>query len=244
MSRMYRLMDHEAALLPAEACFPFLKERGHVISLVGAGGKTTLMHHLAQRFVQSGMKTVVMTTTKIFRPRQFARTIEECRVFWRNGEYAVCGEEAPEGKLCAPKEAVLHALLEEADAVLIEADGAKCMALKAPAAHEPVILPESDIVIGVAGVQVLGETVEKACFRAQHVQQVLRCGKEHRLTERDVAQILLSPEGTRKSVGERTYYIAINKCDDAAWMDKGAEVARVLESRGHRRTVLLCLKPE
>ena len=30
-----------------EKIFPFLAEKGHVISLVGGGGKTTLMYNLA-----------------------------------------------------------------------------------------------------------------------------------------------------------------------------------------------------
>jgi len=242
--RTYRLINGRAVSISMEDCFPFLKERGHVISLVGAGGKTTLMCHLAQRFAERGMKTAVMTTTKILRPRQFAKTIGECRAFWAAGEYAVCGEEAPQDKLCAPKEEVIAALLEEADAVLIEADGAKHMALKAPAEHEPVILPQTDIVIGVAGVQVLGKPVETVCFRQERVQALLGCDGAHRLTTDDLARLMLSTEGTRKAVGNREYYAVINKCDDEMWLEKGAEAARTLESREHLRTVLACLKPK
>jgi len=242
--RMYKLVNDQTVLMPIEDHFPFLRECGHVISLVGAGGKTTLMFLLAQCFAVRGMKTVVMTTTKILRPERFAKTIEECRARWEAGEYAVCGEEAPQGKLCAPKADVIAALLKEADAVLIEADGAKHMALKAPAEHEPVILPETDIVIGIAGVQVLGEPVEKTCFRAERVQLLLQCNGAHCLMADDLAQVLLSPEGTRKAVDERAYYAVINKCDDALWLKRGVETAHALEARGHMRTVLASLKPE
>ena len=76
--RAYQMIKDRVVSLSIEECFPFLAERGHVISLVGAGGKTTLMYCLAQRFAERGMKTVVMTTTKIKRPDQFAKTIEEC----------------------------------------------------------------------------------------------------------------------------------------------------------------------
>ena len=242
--RAYQMIKDRVVSLSIEECFPFLAERGHVISLVGAGGKTTLMYCLAQRFAERGMKTVVMTTTKIKRPDQFAKTIEECRTCWAAGEYAVCGEEAPENKLSAPKEDVIAALLIEADAVLIEADGAKHMALKAPAAHEPVILPKTDIAIGVAGVQVLGHPVEEICFRPEHVQALLSCEGKHCLTPDDLAELMLSENGTRKAVEDRQYYTVINKCDDGVWLAQGAKIARALENRGHMHTVLMCLKPE
>jgi len=240
----YRLISDKAVSLAMEDCFPFLKERGHVISLVGAGGKTTLMHCLAERFAGRGMKTVVMTTTKILRPQRFARTMDEIRACWEAGEYAICGEAAPGGKLQMPASDVLDMLLEEAEAVLIEADGAKCMAIKAPAEHEPVILPQSDIVIGVAGVQVFGKPVDAVCFRKEHVKALLCCDGAHCLTEEDISRILLSPEGTKKAVGARQYYVALNKCDDEVWLNRGKALARELESRGHKQTILMCLKPE
>ena len=33
-----------------ETQFPFLAEKGHIVSLVGGGGKTTLLHAMAARF--------------------------------------------------------------------------------------------------------------------------------------------------------------------------------------------------
>src|SRR4030067_2624843 len=44
-----------------------LRER-EVISLVGAGGKTTLMFRLARELVLDGKKVVTTTTTKILEP--------------------------------------------------------------------------------------------------------------------------------------------------------------------------------
>lgn len=225
-----------------ETCFPFLTERGHVISLVGGGGKTTLMMTLAEKYCAKGMKTVVMTTTRIQRPLQAVSTLEACRARWEAGEYAVCGEDAPEGKLRAPKDEVLTALLEEADAVLIEADGAKRMPCKAPADHEPVILPQSDIVIGVVGAEVLFQPVERVCFRPEQVCSVLGCNKEDCLTENDLAKLLLSEKGTRKSVDDRIYYIAINKCDDEERLQNGIQIAHAIQTHRHEKVVLMKLK--
>ena len=41
--------------------------------------------------------------------------------------------------------------MELSDLVLIEADGSKRLPCKVPADHEPVLLPESDIVVAVLG---------------------------------------------------------------------------------------------
>lgn len=238
MERAFLCRNGHAAGTSFESCFPFLDEHGHVISLVGGGGKTTLMHALADAYRQRGMKAAVMTTTRMMKPACAVRTIEACRKLWTAEEYAVCGEDAPQGKLSAPQEDVIRALLAEADALLIEADGAKRMACKAPAAHEPVILPETDIVIGVVGVEVLGRRVSEACFRPERVCEALGCDMEHRLTAEDLATLLLSQKGLRKGVGERQYYTVINKCDDRERIQNGLAVARALEQRGHSRTVL------
>ena len=42
---------------------PFLGETGHVISLVGGGGKTTLLYALARHYSAQGQRVLVSTTT-------------------------------------------------------------------------------------------------------------------------------------------------------------------------------------
>lgn len=51
-----------------EQQFPFLAEKGHVVSLVGGGGKTTLLYAMASHCVQKGWRVLVSTTTHILRP--------------------------------------------------------------------------------------------------------------------------------------------------------------------------------
>ena len=48
-----------------EKIFPFLAEKGHVISLVGGGGKTTLMYNLAAHCARKGWRVLAATTTHI-----------------------------------------------------------------------------------------------------------------------------------------------------------------------------------
>lgn len=136
-----------------EQQFPFLAEKGHVISLVGGGGKTTLLYAMASHCAQKGWRVLVSTTTHILRPENWlwAKTDAEIQELWARGSYAVVGSPAPKGKLTAPPEADLAHWMAQADAVFLEADGAKHFPCKAPAEQEPVLLPQSDIVLAVAG---------------------------------------------------------------------------------------------
>ena len=219
-----------------EDYFPFFDGKRHVISLVGGGGKSTLLEYLAQCFAARGARTVIMTTTRMACPAHVCGSMEDCRACWAAGEYAACGERTENGKFRAPQDSLMNELLQEADAVLIEADGAHRLACKAPAEHEPVILPQSDVVIGVMGAEVLGGAVGAVCHRPQYVAALLGCGMDHVLT--DMAEILLSERGTRKDVGMREFHIVLNKCDDDARMRNGEAVMRELEKRGHTKNVL------
>ena len=51
-----------------EKQFPFLAEKGHVVSLVGGGGKTTLLYAFARHCAAKGWRVLVSTTTHIRRP--------------------------------------------------------------------------------------------------------------------------------------------------------------------------------
>ena len=49
----------------SEAQFPFLAEKGHVVSLVGGGGKTTLLYQLSAHCARKGWRVLAATTTHI-----------------------------------------------------------------------------------------------------------------------------------------------------------------------------------
>lgn len=210
-----------------------------VISLVGGGGKSSLMDHLASTFQAQGHKTVAMTTTRIART-ETCDTWAECCDVWVHGHYAVCGRPAADEKLMEPAPALLRLLLERADRILIEADGSKKKPCKVPADHEPVLLRECDTVIGVMGLDALGQPVGECGFRTEQLCALLGCDLNHCLTEEDAVRILLSPRGTKKSVGERKYIIALNKCDNMERLERGKRMIDLLEKQGHFNTVLTC----
>ena len=165
-------------MLP-ETQFPFLAEKGHVVSLVGGGGKTTLLYAFARHCAAKGWRVLVSTTTHIRQPGEnYAADEAALAALWAAGQYAVAGVPAEQGKLTALPPEQLTRWMAQADMVLLEADGAKRMPCKVPAAHEPVLLPESDIVLAVAGLSALGRPLREVCFRLEQACALLGAAPE------------------------------------------------------------------
>ena len=188
----------------------------HNICLVGGGGKTTVMYELAAAWAACGRRVLVLTSTHILRlvDGSFAADAAAVQDLWQQGRYAVIGTlELLTGKLTAPPQDLYEALQLQADVILCEADGSKHHPCKAPAAHEPVLLPDCDIVLAVAGMDALGHSLAQACQRPQPAAELLGCGAEKILDAQMLTVLLLSEQGARKNVGTRAYYIVLNKCD-------------------------------
>ena len=216
--------------------FKCIQEKKYIVSLVGAGGKTTVMCQLAEHFANLGKKVLVTTTTHIYQPAyNFARSVAEVEALWEAGLYAVVGSnEAETGKLTQLPVNVFKNYSSLADLVFIEADGAKHLSCKAPAENEPVLLPESDVVIAVMGLDALHQPIKKVCFRLEKVMEVLGVTPEHCLTEDDVVKLLLSQQGTFKNVGQRDYFIVLNKCDNENRVNSVLKIKRLLEKEGFK----------
>ena len=167
----------------SETHFPFLAEKGHVVSLVGGGGKTTLLYAFARHCAAKGWRVLVSTTTHIRQPgAHYAADEAALAALWAAGQYAVAGVPAEQGKLTVLPPEQLTRWMAQADIVLLEADGAKRMPCKVPAAHEPVLLPESDIVLAVAGLSALGRPLREVCFRLEQACALLCAAPETLLT--------------------------------------------------------------
>lgn len=194
----------------------FTDGKKHNICIVGGGGKTTVMYELAAAWAACGCKVLVLTSTHILQPADgsFAADAAAVHNLWQQRRYAVIGTpELASGKLTAPLQDLYEALQLQADVILCEADGSKHHPCKAPAAHEPVLLPDSDIVLAVVGMDALGCPLAQACQRPQPAAAFLGCSLDSVIDEQMLAALLLSEQGARKNVGKRTYYIVLNKCD-------------------------------
>ena len=90
-----------------KTAFTFLAEGKHIVSFVGAGGKSSLIDAIAKWSSSQGKKVLVTTTTHIFRPQDefLAMNEKQLQEIWAAGHWAVIGatEEKDPQKLKMPE---------------------------------------------------------------------------------------------------------------------------------------------
>jgi probable selenium-dependent hydroxylase accessory protein YqeC len=102
-----------------------------------------------------------------------------------------------DGKVYGPGLSFISHLLDsvDSDVLLIEADGARGLPLKAPFEHEPVIPPETSLVVPVASLSVLGQPLDEAhVYNAQAIHDRYGFGLGNRVKSPWVAQVLRDEE--------------------------------------------------
>ena len=203
---------------------PFLAEKGHIVSLVGGGGKTTLLYAMADHCARKGWQVLVTTTTHIRQPAAcYAPDDAALTALWQAGRYAVIGTPAENGKLTLPPPQLLRRM----------AQGAKHYPCKVPAAHEPVLLPHSDIVLALAGLSALDRPLREVCFRYDTIRpQFLAAAPDAPLTPPVLAQLLASTQGGRKAVGDRQFYAVLNQADTPELQQQGIQIQQLLRQHG------------
>ena len=212
-------------------------ETTSVIAVVGGGGKTSLIFRLMEEFVADGKKVIVTTTTHMaYEPdRPFAEdgdTDKICDQLKNFGYTVAAGLDRSKGKIgCLPEEK-LPELKKLCDVLLIEADGAKRLPLKVPGEREPVIPKFVELVIGVVGMDALGEPIQKTCHRPEKVADFLGKGMEEVVTEDDIVKIAVSAEALRKCVDGREYCVLLNKADIRGKAEAAERIAGKLEEYG------------
>jgi probable selenium-dependent hydroxylase accessory protein YqeC len=229
-----------------------IPQKKGITSIVGGGGKTSLMYRLGAEYAAAGKSVILTTTTHIGDPKlSDARLIEqsECEKYDRiavPGEVICVAKRAGYRKLECPDDYLWQRICKEADRVLAECDGARQMYVKAPAEHEPVIPAESDTVIAVTGLTALGYPLEKIGFRCELICKVLRITQEEILTPELLARLLVSPDGQRKHVEDMSKFrIFLNHADNEHLFELGMETAEYIQKYlPGCRTVIGCLRPE
>lgn len=169
--------------------FELLGVKPGVTALIGSGGKTSLLYHLAGELMRKGHKVVLTTTTHIRKPEQFpfADTMEGAKAALQNGDAVCIGTETEDGKLAAPSFGGWEMLAEY---VLVEADGAKMLPLKAHAEHEPVIPAGCGNVICVVGASGFGEPIQMAAHRPERYAELAGVGLAAKVTPEIAASVI------------------------------------------------------
>lgn len=151
-------------------------QRGDVVAFIGAGGKTSALFRLADELRTAGWRVLATTTTSLTAdevaraplaaqlkssttPAEIRAWLDQHGFVFLHAGYSMSGQQV---RGFAPD--VIAELIDtiDSDALLIEADGAGRLPLKAPYDHEPVIPADTSLVVPVAGVDVLGQPLDDA----------------------------------------------------------------------------------
>jgi len=204
---------------------PINSFKGQIISVIGGGGKSSLLKKIGQELVKLNLKVILTTTTKI---EPFPNTglvllkgrgqdireeltymLDELKIVM------VAKDRYKKDKLVGVDGEIVRKFKKYANIVLVEADGARQRPFKTHMPHEPVIPAATDKVIIVIGSEIVhqplnDETVHRADLFAKKWNMAL----EAKLTRKIIAKELLSTAGyTRKIPITSNIAIFINKTD-------------------------------
>lgn len=203
-----------------------------VTSVVGSGGKTTLLRALAEELVACGRSVILTTTTHIlpFEGIELVSSPDEASLTRAldRAHVACVGTFGENGKF-GPSPLPVERLGELADHVLIEADGSKRLPLKAHAPYEPVV-PGCSVrcvlVLGASGFShPVGETVHRTelfCARAGCVPDDIATPElVARVIARECREGLLAPD-----------VMMVNQAENHELLDLARRLAAELHAAG------------
>jgi len=190
-----------------------------LVSIVGAGGKSTILFQLGRDLATPSGRVILTTTTKMAAdqiteptcwsddPTEVDRVLEPGRPL-----FVVTGE-VPRKATGPAARATDRLFLETtADHLIVEADGARSMSIKAPADHEPVIPDLSTTVVVVTGIDAIGRPISEVAFRPDLVAKIAGAEVDDELTIERAATVLLHHNGGLKSIPDASrIVIALTK---------------------------------
>jgi molybdenum cofactor cytidylyltransferase len=202
---------------------------GESVAFVGAGGKTSSIFSIAR---QTRGPVVVTTTTHLFDHQSSmgdgrwpVNTIHDFEVIkkeiLRGGVHVLVGGSIWNDRVGGAPPDVLLSLRdfckENNIPLLIEADGAKMLPVKAPAVHEPAIPTWVDVVVTCTGLSAIGEPLDAVhVHRPEVFSRITSTKLGSTLTIEMLASALNSPDGGLKNIPSGARRIALfNRADNA-----------------------------
>lgn len=189
-------------------------KKGDVVSIVGAGGKSTLMYSLAEE-LRWESKVLVTTTTKIFMPErgQYDFIIigqDSCNQFNKgNGIYVHGKAVSNESKIIGLNENIIEGEIPYFDYIFIEADGSKRKPIKGWNDMEPVVISKTRKTIGVISIEVIGKEInENNVHRVEKFIDITNSKKNELITIEHLTSLIFHNKGLFKdSKGEKILFI-------------------------------------
>ena len=237
---------------------------GGVISLVGAGGKTSLMFRLAHELSQDGDAVLTTTTTKIFEPEpgqsscvlvsdSVSDLLVEAKGLIDEHRHITMARDrwSKEGKLIGFSPQTIDTIRDSRFFrwIIVEADGSAGRPLKAPADHEPVVPESTTTVVGLAGLSGIGQPLtDQWVFRSDRFAEVAGLPHSTNVNETAVANVFTHKEGIFKNTSAKaSRLVFLNQADMLENRAAGRRIAfRLIQdnSTGIRRVIVGHLRSE
>lgn len=227
-----------------------LKDNG-LISIIGAGGKTSLMFKLAKELADSGKRVLSTTTTKIFMPGSdlspkviIADSIEElieksqislsCFNHFSAGSKHLFDPGESNGKLKGFNPDIIDQLWNKAcfDWIIVEADGAKRKPLKSTDIHEPRVPKMTTHLVHVTGLDAVGKTLDdNHVHRAKLFSNNTGLALGKAIDEQSIASsAALEIKKASGSIPSNFFtYVFLNKADNQIKIDQGRKIAKLMK---------------
>ncbi len=216
------------------------------MTLVGAGGKTSLMFELAKEFSLSGRKIITTTSTKIFVPTPNQATSVKLT---RNQGWleSAASELAESGDVCIGKsiDTASNKLLgidddevfsasRIADITIVEGDGACGFSVKGTEAWEPRIPHFTDVVIYVLGLDCVGKPAnELTVHKLLKFLKVTGLNENDHISPASLAILGTHPDAGRKNVpASSLFYVLLNKSDTLKNIKQAHELGLMVMAQG------------
>lgn len=208
-----------------EAILDLLEARHGIVCAVGAGGKKTTLYRLAA--FHPGK--VGITTTVFMAP--FPEALQAARIIAppeelpaavvasvrENRQVVFACPSEKKGRLGGLPVGAIQPLHRQAgfDLTLVKADGARMRQIKAPAADEPNVPMETDVVLFLVSAGVIGQRLsETVAHRIERLEAVTGARRGEPIEPHHVARLLTSTAGARQNVGRAHLIPVINQVDD------------------------------
>lgn len=162
-----------------------------VIAVVGSGGKTTLIHRLAEQYQKEGKRVFVTTSTHMFIEPDTLLTddAEEIIKKLEKDGYVMAGIKTGE-KIKALSPETYKTVSSYADITLVEADGSRHLPIKFPNEQEPVIYENVNEIIIVCGLPAIGHPLKDVTFRPELVQKCLNIPENTKITPTHIQKLI------------------------------------------------------
>jgi probable selenium-dependent hydroxylase accessory protein YqeC len=199
---------------------------GDLVSIVGAGGKTSLMYGLGRELAAAGNKTLLTTTTRILYPRSDDAPVvvlgpegdsmaDEIGGRFGRTNLVLAGREKKEAKILGFAPAFVDRLRVKDPALTIvaECDGARGKSLKVPEDHEPPVATSTSVFVVVVGADSFHRPLDsEAVYNPERVAAVAGVGLDAEVSEPVIIETVVSPESYlgRMPAGARLC-VVINK---------------------------------